>query len=162
MQLKILAKFALNGTRVAAPVTAAPHASITACTSASTALICVPLHDVPRNNPQSPLRLVTPLKREKFELFLSTHLDQNFVQKILDVLEFDADIGYRGPQFTCSTANSASSRQHAQFLKNQISTKLSMVHAIGPFPIPSYKFCLQLSGSVSQKEKNFQIILDLQ
>lgn len=116
-QQKTPPKFVSSGVRASAPATLAPPTSTTACTAVFIVPTPIPQCDVPKTNLRLPQRIFTPLQRHGFEQFLTAHPDQNFVSNILNILQFGADIGYRGPQFPRLTANFASARQHANVSK---------------------------------------------
>lgn len=136
-----------------------------ACTGAPFKDVAAPVSissSIMRNLSEVTSNLCTPLKVSAFEVYLSGHPDQQFPILIKNILIHGADIGYRGPNFPRSTANSVSARVHCAVLREQISKEIRLGHSAGPFASPPFpNFVSSALGVCPKHNGGFRVILDL-
>ena len=109
-----------------------------------------------------PTIVLSPIRVDQLELYLTDHPDRDLVSFILDGFRFGFDIGFRGPVVPTRPRNLLSARSNPAPVVEAISKELRRGHTSGPFqgpPLSSFH-CSPL-GAVPKKDGSHRIILDL-
>jgi hypothetical protein len=92
---------------------------------------------------------VTLLNHSAWAHFLADYPDKNFVSSLLQIIEFGANIGFRGVQTAQPSKNLKSALQSLDFVQSSIDNLLANNYAHGPFKSPPLdQFCCSPLGVV--------------
>ena len=94
------------------------------------------------------------LVRETWRHHLRDYPDQHFVNSLLYIIDFGANLGFIGPHLMQSCRNLKSANEFPEFISDSVSALLSSHHALGPFAAPPYSnFRSSPLGSVTRPRK---------
>ena len=92
--------------------------------------------------------------REAWRYHLRDYPDQRFVNSLLHIIDFGANLGFTGPHLAQSCCNLKSANNFPEFISKSVSDLLSGHHALGPFAAPPYlNFHSSPLGSVMRPRK---------
>ena len=99
-------------------------------------------------------RVSSTLVRSAWEYHLKDYPDKTFVDSIMHIIDFGADIGFSGTHYEQSCRNLRSAIEFPESVSKAITTLVISQHALGPFPAPPYlNFRCSPLGSVTRPRK---------
>jgi Reverse transcriptase (RNA-dependent DNA polymerase) len=99
-------------------------------------------------------RVQSRLVRDAWQYYLRDYPDQHFVNSLLHIIDFGADLGFTGTHLAQSCRNLKSANDFPEFISNAVSDLLSSNHALGPFAAPPCSnFRSSPLGSVTRPRK---------
>ena len=104
----------------------------------------------------------TPLRADVFRKYLDEHPDRVSVERLLNMIESGADVGYVGPRLGFTVPNAKSADTYSEQLSQSIAKEISRGHTVGPFlspPLP--KFVTNSLGVRPKPNGDYRIIMDL-
>ena len=125
-----------------------------------------PLH--PNTNPHSNhvslcppglTSIVSTLKRDTWEYYLSEYPDQSFVDSILNIIDVGASIGHMGPSKPQMCKNLQSATDFPGDISKEIESLCSLMHIHGPFqdpPLPNFR-CSPLGTSTRKRSPKCRV-----
>lgn len=103
-------------------------------------------------NPAVPTKAATPPVPSAFQKYLRHHTERTFVDSLIWMLEYGANIGFCGRDEPRITPNAATARRYAEVLRKSIRKEVELGHAIGSFSSPPFPNFVSSSLGVRPKK----------
>ncbi|KAF5384159.1 hypothetical protein D9615_003180 [Tricholomella constricta] len=105
-----------------------------------------------RSSSPSPPPVPSRLVHDAWSFYLADYPDRTFVDSLLNIIQFGANIGFLGDNYEQSCKNLKSASEAADFTSTSIQSLLDNSHAAGPYPSPPLpKFRCSPLGAVGRK-----------
>ncbi|THU85554.1 hypothetical protein K435DRAFT_869171 [Dendrothele bispora CBS 962.96] len=115
-----------------------------------------PRANVTQDSPTTSHRVTSTLNRSAWEFFLSDYPDRQFVDTLLHIIDYGANIGFHGDRLQSqSSTNLSSAHEHPDVIDSMISSQLSKGRLSSPFPSPPFTpFRTSPLGVVTRKHSS--------